>query len=244
MLARILPPLFILTIIPKTVVSHTPPELTNIIQSGFYTPDAPAPNQNFVIVNGNFRQGCTFWDKFFKMTSNVIGSYYKRNKEFDDVQDNQKMILQEIEVTLLREKADALIQFERIHWFNFTEHNRPLPTWLTTVRNPVDTFASRWYFCRYGTPKQPNPSKKRCPLKSQMTLFSTLDECVEHKHSSCMNSYSNDFNWLGELCGSDPICDTFKNDGVERLSRLSNFLKTNLLRRFYMRFDWRTRPFF
>ena len=108
--------LFLTRIVPlcsifSTIFAQEQADSTNLqtlIQSGLYTPESPAPNQNFVIVNGNFRQGCTFWDKFFKMTSNVIGSYYKRNKEFDDIQDNPKMILQEIEVTLLREKADAV----------------------------------------------------------------------------------------------------------------------------------------
>ena len=116
-----------------------------LISSQQYNPNLPAPNQNFLIVNGNLRSGCSLWGKLFKVTANVMDAYYRRNKDFDDVQDNPRAIVQNIEVTLLREKADALIVFERINWFNFTDFNRPQPTWLNTVRHPIDSFASQWY---------------------------------------------------------------------------------------------------
>merc|ERR1712226_1100755 len=165
--------IFIYLCLPS-IQSQTVREL---IASRAYQPAQPAPNQNFIIVNGNFRSGCGFWNKLFKVTANTMGAYYRRNKEFDDIQDNPKATVQQIEVTLIREKADALIIFERINWFNFTDFDRPQPTWVNTVRHPMDSFTSRWYFCRYGSSKQVQPNRKICPNAQQASMFTSLDEC-------------------------------------------------------------------
>ena len=52
--------------------------------------------------------------------------------------------------TLEKNKNRKYILLKHHHWFNFTEFNLPMPTFINVARNPVTRFASRYYFQRFG----------------------------------------------------------------------------------------------
>merc|ERR1712106_216188 len=64
---------------------------------------------------------------------------------------------------------------------NFTKYHLKEPTVINIVRNPVDWFASEYYFCRNGWERKPDYRGKGCENMNEHDLQMTLEECVRAK---------------------------------------------------------------
>lgn len=95
-------------------------------------------------------------------------------------------------------------------FMNFTQFGKAQPTYLNVVRDPIDRFASEYYFCRNGWGKKPDYKGVPCQNMTQDQLSMTLDQCISQNLPECTQNH--EFTYISWLCGNHPICHYQDND--------------------------------
>ena len=77
--------------------------------------------------------------------------------------------------------------FTRHQYFiDFESHDFPAPVYMNLIRDPVDRFASFYYFSRYGNAR--SGLKKAPPNHMTLDVWNeSLDECVANHRRECIS---------------------------------------------------------
>ena len=72
---------------------------------------------------------------------------------------------------------------------NFTDHQAKWPTYINVARDPVDLFASKFYFSRY--------SCVGCKLSDRhhANEIETIEDCIKNNESECTGKGSTSFSF-------------------------------------------------
>ena len=119
-------------------------------------------------------------------------------------------------------------------FINFTNYNRAAPTFLNVVRNPVDRFASEYYFCRHGWHKKPDYKGNACKNMTESELSQSIDDCVLSRKKECIQP---DFGYFEWLCGNDQVCKNLADPNkniYESKSHALSYVKNNVLNGYFV----------
>ena len=105
---------------------------------------------------------------------------------------------------------DKPVLFDKHSRFvDFSEYGKPMPMYISVVRNPVDQFRSRYYFRRYTYEFVDGVEKNI-----------SLDDCVSQRMPECLNYHPT----LEYLCGMSPVCEK-----ASSRKTISGFCSNNLI---------------
>lgn len=185
----------------------------------------PPVNQRFIFHNKMPKCGSTVFQKLLHKLSDV-------NKfTFMDVYEpgtrDQDLVL----VNKIRGNFKPPMAIMKHHfWMNFTKYHLKTPTVINIVRNPVDWFASEYYFCRNGWERKPDYRGKECQGMDEHDLKMTLEECVRAKRPECK---SPDIEYIEFICGNQEICKANQQNYQKKRLALE-MAKIRLLKEYYI----------
>lgn len=117
------------------------------------------------------------------------------------------------------------------YFFNFSKYDLPEgireATYVNVMRNPVDWFASHYYFSRFGWNRK---ASGRSFDGSDADRDRTVDECVKIRHPECVHPQ---WKYIEFICGTSPLCQTARLSTVG-MQRAVLLAKRNVAFRFHM----------
>lgn len=114
-------------------------------------------------------------------------------------------------------------------FINFTRYEKPQPTYLNVVRNPIDRYISHYYALRFGVNGRPISVKPNQPTMSDEKKYRSIEEhfqIIKRKgpNISIPTGYHN---WI---CGTNPICNNPNKDLLNTNNNENNKEKINYLK--------------
>lgn len=137
----------------------------------------------------------------------------------------QKMWVNEVyeELDSLMPKTKPLLFTRHQYYINFADHNVLEPLYMNLIRDPVDRFASFYYFQRYGNAR--GGGKKQPPGQMSYEDWNMpIDECVRQFKRECTSPI---WHTVPYLCGNSPICQ-------EKTERAIQETKRNIERNYFV----------
>ena len=106
--------------------------------------------------------------------------------------------------------------FTRHQYFiDFAKHGAVEPVNINLIRDPVDRFASFYYFSRYGNAR--SGEKQSPPGHMAMEVWNeSLDDCVKKHRQECTHPL---WHTVPYLCGNNPICNEKSSDAIQETKR-------------------------
>ena len=106
--------------------------------------------------------------------------------------------------------------FTRHQYFiDFESHDFPAPVYMNLIRDPVDRFASFYYFSRYGNAR--SGLKKAPPNHMTLDVWNeSLDECVSNHRRECISPI---WHTVPYLCGNSGACQEKTEHAIQETKR-------------------------
>lgn len=185
----------------------------------------PPVNQRFIFHNKMPKCGSTVFQKLLHKLS--ADNHFTFMDVYEPGTRDQDLVL----VNKIRGNFKPPMAIMKHHfWMNFTKYHLKTPTVVNIVRNPVDWFASEYYFCRNGWERKPDYRGKECQDMDEHDLKMTLEECVRAKRPECK---SPDIEYIEFICGNHEICKANQQNYQKKRLALE-MAKIRLLKEYYI----------
>jgi len=185
----------------------------------------PPVNQRFIFHNKMPKCGSTMFQKLLHKLS-VVNKFTFMDVYEPGTRDQDLVLVNKIRGNFKPPMAIMKHHF----WMNFTKYHLKTPTVINIVRNPVDWFASEYYFCRNGWERKPDYKGKECQDMSEHDLKMTLEECVRAKRPECKTP---DIEYIEFICGNHEICKANQQNYQKKRLALE-MAKIRLLKEYYI----------
>ena len=217
----------------RTDITHTnyTQLLLDMTDEEFKRP--PPLNGKVVIYNPVFRCASEYIGRMMKRLARMNDYTYDLNADRNSENDHNAFIhyVDSFLGHLTQEDRGKPILFQKMHTiFNLTEFNRPQPTWITLIRNPVNMFSSEWNFCRYGSKIKPKSDPFMCHVPKGSETMS-IGQCLRSRHDACMKTK---FEWHQYICGTSPECYATRLTGAKSMRKASEVTKNAILRDWFL----------
>merc|ERR1711912_162099 len=115
----------------------------------------------------------------------------------------------------IKPKTKPILFTRHQYFIDFESHDFPAPVYMNLIRDPVDRFASFYYFSRYGNAR--SGLKKAPPNHMTLDVWNeSLDECVANHRRECISPI---WHTVPYLCGNSGACQEKTEHAIQETKR-------------------------